>query len=85
MHSSFKGNIWGTGLANMQIISKYSKGIRFLPYVINSFCKYSWIIYLKDKEHVTVTSAFQKLSDKSKQRKPNKKRVIKGGQFFNRS
>ena len=26
----FKDNIWGADLANMQFISKYNKGIRFL-------------------------------------------------------
>ena len=27
--SSFKDNIWGVDLANMQLISKFNKGIRF--------------------------------------------------------
>ena len=27
VYSSFKGNIWGADLANMQLISKYNKGI----------------------------------------------------------
>ena len=30
VYSSFKDNIWGKHLANMQIISKYNEGIRFL-------------------------------------------------------
>ena len=29
VHSSFKDNIWGTDLADMQLISKFNKGICF--------------------------------------------------------
>ena len=29
IYSSFKDNIWGADLANMQLISRFSKGIRF--------------------------------------------------------
>ena len=30
VHSPFIGNIWGVDLADMQLISKFSKGFRFL-------------------------------------------------------
>ena len=30
LYSSFKDNIWGADLADMQLISKYNKGIRYL-------------------------------------------------------
>ena len=30
VHSAFKDNIWGADLANMQLLSRYNKGIRFL-------------------------------------------------------
>ena len=30
VYSSFKDNIWGVDLADMQLISKYNKGIRCL-------------------------------------------------------
>ena len=30
VHSFFRDNIWGAGLVNMQSISKFIKGIRFL-------------------------------------------------------
>ena len=30
VYSSFKDNIWGFDLANMELISKYNKGIRYL-------------------------------------------------------
>ena len=61
VHSSFMDNIWGTDLADMQLISKFKKGIRFLLCVFDIFNKYAWIITLKDEEGITITNAFQKI------------------------
>ena len=61
VHSSFIDNIWGDDLADMQLISKFNKGIRFLLCVIDIFSKYAWIIPLKDKKDTTITNAFQKI------------------------
>ena len=48
--SSFNDNIWGADLADMQLISKFNKGIRFLFCVIDIFSKYAWVVPLKDKK-----------------------------------
>ena len=48
--SRFRDNIWGADLADMQIISKFTKGFRFLLCVIDIFSKYAWVIPLKDKK-----------------------------------
>ena len=34
VHAAFKDNIWGVDLADMQLLNKYNKGIRFLLCVI---------------------------------------------------
>ena len=60
VYSSFIDNIWVADLADMQLISKFNKGIRFLLCVIDIFSKYSWIIPLKDKKGITTNYAFQK-------------------------
>ena len=70
MYSSFKDNIWGADLVDMQLISKYNKGIRYLLCAIDLFSKYAFVVPLKDKKDVTITNAFQSILDKSK-RKPN--------------
>ena len=44
VHSPFIDNIWGADLADMQLIGKYSKGIRFLLCVIDIFNKNAWAI-----------------------------------------
>ena len=42
-YSSFKDNIWEVDLADMQLIRKYNKRIRFLLFMINLFSKYAWV------------------------------------------
>ena len=47
----------------MQLVSKFSKGIRYLWCVIDTFSKYAWVVplkALKDKKYITITNAFQK-------------------------
>ena len=50
MHSSFRNNIWGVDLGDMQFLKKYNKGFRFLLCVIDIFSKYAWVIPLQDKK-----------------------------------
>ena len=50
VHATFKDTIWGADLADVQLLSKYNKGIRFLLCVIDIFCKYAWVVPLKDKK-----------------------------------
>ena len=61
VYSGFKDNIWGADLADMQLISNFNKGFRFLLWVIDIFSKYAWVVPLKDKKGVTITDAFQKI------------------------
>ena len=82
--SSFKESIWGADLVDLQVRSKYDKGLRFLLFFIDSFSKYAWFVPLKDQKGVTVTNAFQKTLDKSS-RKPNKIWVHKESGFYNKS
>ena len=49
VYSSFKDNIWGVDLANVQLISKYNKGIRYFLCAIDLFSKYTFVVPLKDK------------------------------------
>ena len=50
IYSRFKNNIWGADLADMQLISKFNKGFRFLLCVIDIFSKNAWFVPLKDKK-----------------------------------
>ena len=68
----------------MQLLSKFNKGFRFLLNVIDIYCKYAWVIPLKDKKGITITNAFQKTLNESKH-KPNKIWVDKSSDYYKRS
>ena len=84
MCSSFKDKIWGAVLADMQLISKFNKGFRFLLRVIDIYSKYAWVVPLENKRGTTVTNIFQKNLDESNH-KLNKIWVEKCSEFYNRS
>ena len=82
----------GADLADMQLISKFNKGFRFLLCVIDILSKYAWVVPLKDKKGVSIVDAFQRILDdsnsskaKSKGFKLNKIWVEKGSEFYNNS
>ena len=75
--------MWGPDLADIQLISEFNKGIRFLLCVIDISSKYAWVIRLNFKKGITITNAFQKLLDDSNC-KLNKIWVDKGIEFYDR-
>ena len=58
MYSSFKDNIWGVDLADMQSLSRYNKGIKYLLCVIDLFSKYARVVPIKDKNGTSIVNAF---------------------------
>ena len=77
-YSSFRDNIWGVDLADMQSLSKYNKGNKYFLCAIDLFSKYAWVIPIKDKKGTSIVNAFKKIISKGSeaesngQRKPNK-------------
>ena len=84
VYSSFKDNMRGVNLADMQLISKYNKGIRYLLCAIDLLSKYAFVVPLKDKKGTTIVNVFQSILDNSK-RKPNKIWVNQDSEFYNTS
>ena len=74
----------GVDLADIQLKSKYNKGIKYLLCAIDLVSKYVWVVTLKDEKGVTIVDEFQKVLSSSK-RKPNKIWVVKGSEFYNDS
>ena len=72
VYSSFKDNIWGVDLADMQSLSKLKKGLKYLLCAIDLFSKYAWVIPIKDKKGTSIVNAFKKIISEG-QRKPNKR------------
>ena len=60
VYSSCRDNIWGVDLADMQSLSKYNKGNKYLLCAIDLFSKYAWVVTLKDKKGVCIVDAFFK-------------------------
>ena len=61
VYSSFKDNIWGVDLADMQLMSKSNKEIRYLLCVFDLFSKYAFVVPFKDKKGTTIVNAFQSI------------------------
>ena len=68
---TFINNIWGVDLADMQLINKFNKRIRFLLSVIDIYSKYTWVIPLKDKKRIAIINALRSIVGESN-RRPNK-------------
>ena len=81
VYSSFRDNIWEVDLADMQSLSKYNKGIKYLFCAIDLFSKYVWVVPLKEKRGISIVDTFQKII--SKGCKPNKTWVDQGCEFYN--
>ena len=61
IYSFYRDNIWGVDLADMQSLSKYYKGNKYLLCAIDMFNKYAWVVPLKDKKRVSIVNVFQKI------------------------
>ena len=59
--SFLRDNIWGVYLADIQSLSKYNKGNKYLLCAIDLFSKYAWVIPIKDKKGTSIVNAFQKI------------------------
>ena len=56
VHSALIDNIWDADLADMQLLSKFNKGI-----LRNIFSKYAWVVPLNNEKGITITDVFQKI------------------------
>ena len=74
---------------DMQLRSKYNKGIRYSLCAIDVFSKYAWVVPLSNKKRVTIVNAFQSILDSSKKQNKNKQTnliwVDQGSEFYNSS
>ena len=66
VYSSFRDNIWGVDLADMQSLSKYNKGNKCLLCAIDLFSKYL-VVPIKDKKWTSIVDAFKRIISKRNQ------------------
>ena len=60
VYSSFRDNIWGVDLADLQSMSKYNKGNKYLLCAIDFFSKYTWVVLIKHKKETSIANALKK-------------------------
>jgi len=75
---------WQADLADMQSLSKYNKGNKYLLTVIDIFSKYAWAIPIKNKGSKEMANAFKTLFDMSYPRQPLKLQTDAGKEFLNK-
>ena len=81
-------DIWCSDLVDMQKLSKWNKGYKYLLMVLDLFSKYGWIVPLKTKTGLEVSKAFESIFKKAKgkaQSKPKKLWVDKGKEYYNKN
>ena len=55
-----------------------------LIFIVDIYCKYTWVTPLKGKKGITITNGFENFLDESN-RKPNEILVDKGSEIYNKS
>ena len=55
----------GVDVADIQLITKFTKGFRSLLCVLDTYSKCEWVIPLKDNKGTTITDTFQKILSES--------------------
>ena len=74
--------IFASYLVELQPLSIFNKGFKYLLMVIDVFSKYGWISPLNDKKGETVTEAFKSIVKGG--RKPHYLWTDKGKEFYNK-
>ena len=69
-------------LVDVQNLSRFNKGYKYLLTCIDIFSKYAWVMPLKTKQGQELVKAFQTIL--SSGRKPNKLQTDQGTEFLNR-
>lgn len=75
-------NMWQMDLSDLQKLSKYNKGYRYLLCIIDTFSRFAFVEPIKTKTGKEITAVFEKLIERTK-RKPKLIHVDRGTEFFN--
>lgn len=73
---------WQADLVDMQSLSRYNKGFKYILTVIDCFSKFAWAVPLKAKTGLIVREAFKQIFETA-HRSPRKLQTDKGKEFLN--
>ena len=77
IHAQFQAD-----LCDVQNLSRYNKGYKYLLTCVDIFSKYAWVVALKTKQCQELVKAFQTIP--SSRREPSKLQMDQGTEFLNR-
>ena len=75
---------WQADLADMQGLSRFNGGNKYLLTCIDIFSKFAWVIPTKDKSAHVMLDAFKKLFQEAHPRKPQRLQTDRGREFLNK-
>lgn len=73
---------WEADLADVQNLSEFNKGIKYLLVIVDVFSRFLWVRCLKDKKAQSVIDAFKDILGGPLE--PKAIRTDKGTEFYNR-
>jgi transposase InsO family protein len=73
---------WQADLADMQLLSRYNKGNKYILTCIDVFSKYAWAIPVQSKSAVSMVAGFKELFKEAGQRKPKRLQTDQGKEFL---
>ena len=74
---------WVADLVDMQKLSKYNRGNKYLLTVIDAFSKYAWVEPIHDKSGPKMKQAWENVLKKTFPRQPQRLQTDKGKEFYN--
>ena len=74
---------WVADLVDMQKLSRYNRGIKYLLTVVDAFSKYAWVEPIKDKSASQMKAAWQRILKRASPRRPQRLQTDKGTEFYN--
>lgn len=76
---------WQADLADMQGLSRFNHGFKYLLTCIDVLSKYAWVVPIKTKSAKEMKEAFIKLLKEAYPRKPKRLQTDKGKEFLNKN
>ncbi len=76
--------IWQIDLCDVQALSRYNKGYKYILTCINVFSKFAWARPLKNKRGKTILDAFRFIVNSDQKRAPIRVQSDEGKEFLNR-
>ena len=75
--------IWQLDLCDVQALSRYNKGYKYILTCIDVFSKFAWARPLKNKRGKTILNAFRSIVNSGQKRAPMRVQTDEGKEFLN--